>query len=245
MFFIIALASKSIQFFFLVLTFLFVPIFTVGTALPNGVPLPVHKTISFKNIKRERILFYLEKRFLTFIPNAHMFLPDKPLFCHTSKIQRLENIFEEILNEFNDNNNQNYIEVLICELLILLQRTNDNNFIAYESEELPGIVSGVLKYIASNYNKDISLNDISKHYNVNFSYLSRTFKKYTGFTYCNYLNQYRVKEANKLLSSTNKKIVEIALECGFNSSNNFCKCYKKIMGFSPVTYRKFMSNNIE
>lgn len=199
-------------------------------------PNTLHKTVYSYN--RERILFYLDSRYLNPLPEAHLMLPTEPVFFHSGNNSRSEAIFEEMMKEADESKNSLYTVVLICELLILLKRTAQNTKSIYESADLPELISKVLGYITANYHKDISLQSISKLFYVNPSYLSRLFKKHTGFTFCNYLNQYRIKEANILLTTTDKHITEIALECGFNSSNNFCKCYRKIMETSPLKYRK-------
>lgn len=204
-------------------------------------PNTLHKTIYSSDTERERILFYLDKRFIEYIPDAHLKLPYEPMFCHTEDNPRLKTIFEDMLNEFNTLNNQIYLKSLVCELLVLLQRATENTTQIYESAKLPNIISNILTYITANYSSNITLQSLSEHFYTNPSYLSRLFKLHTGFTFCNYINNYRINEANKLLTETNKSITEIAFDCGFNSSNNFCKCYKKIMEITPLAYRKFIT----
>ncbi len=204
-------------------------------------PNTLHKTVSSGKRERDRILFYLDRSFIKIAPNAEEILPNEPLFCHTENNIRLRSIFEEMLNEANTTNDSLYLEALICELLVVLSRTAKSESAENEHIKLPKIISDVLAYIASNYSTDLTLKSISEHFYTNSSYLSRLFKQHTGFTFCNYLNNYRIKEANKLLAETNKPITEIALDCGFNSSNNFCKCYKKLTKTSPLAYRKYIT----
>ena len=45
-------------------------------------------------------------------------------------------------------------------------------------------------------------------------------------------------EAVELLEETNENITNVALKVGFNSSNHFCKIFKKIMGCSPLQYKR-------
>lgn len=201
-------------------------------------PNTLHKTISADNTKRERILLYLDKNFIKSVPDAQLTMLFEPMFCNITDNTRLKTIFEEMLDEFTSLNNRIYLEALICQLLVILQRTAKTMTLVYESADLPGVISDILDYITSNYSSDLTLKNVSEHFYINSSYLSRLFRQHTGFTFCNYLNNYRVWEANKLLAETGKQITEIALDCGFNSSNNFCKCYKRIMKTSPLAYRK-------
>ena len=199
-------------------------------------PNTLHKTIFSKETRRKRILFYLDKRFISIDTQGQTILPEVPVF--SGGTDRVKEIFEEMLIEFNTSNSSIYLNALICELLILLERIDTSTFSSQEDNDLPKIITDVLDYIALNYSADLSLKSIAEKFYLNSSYLSRLFKKHTGFTFCNYLMQYRIKEANKLLAQSGKKVTEVALECGFNSSNNFCKCYKKLTGTTPLSYRK-------
>ena len=201
-------------------------------------PNTLHKTISATHEERERILFYLDKSFFTHIISAGALLPCIPLLCHTDAHSRISGVFEDLLAEFNLQNDQLYLETLISELLHRLERTAKNTLSEYGYQTPQDIIAKILLYITSNFSSELTLKDTAKHFYVNPSYLSRSFKERTGFTFCNYLNNFRIKEANKLLSETDQKITDIALLCGFNSLNNFCKCYKKIMKMTPLAYRK-------
>ena len=56
-------------------------------------------------------------------------------------------------------------------------------------------------------------------------------------SYIEYLNKIRINEAQKLLTKTNKRITEIAIETGFNSLTNFGRVFKQISGCSPRQYK--------
>jgi tetratricopeptide (TPR) repeat protein len=88
---------------------------------------------------------------------------------------------------------------------------------------------------------DITIDRISKQLNTNRTYVSQvindTFKK----NFSDYLNEYRVKEALKLLSDPNYKhltIEGIASEVGFAIPTTFYRCFKKYTGVSPAFYLK-------
>ncbi len=201
-------------------------------------PNTLHKTVSSGEVERERILIYLDRSYLEALPAAQAMLPSAPIFCHVSDNVRLKGLFEDMLEEVNTANHRTYIEALICELLVLLGRTAKNEIAEPAHTGLPEIIRDILAYIAANYTSELTLQHVAQLFYTNPSYLSRLFKQHTGFTFCSYLNNYRIKEANKLLAETDRTITEIAMDCGFNSLNNFCKCYKRIMNTSPLSYRK-------
>lgn len=98
-------------------------------------------------------------------------------------------------------------------------------------------IEEVLKYILENFTKDIRLNDVAPILSVSPQYFSTIFKKITGMTFIEYLNNLRINHAVKLLKETDKKIIHIAVECGFNNTANFNSIFKKFIGKTPSEYR--------
>lgn len=70
------------------------------------------------------------------------------------------------------------------------------------------------------------------------AYLGRVFRKETGSSFADYLNNYRIKKAENLLLSTNYKGIELAENVGFSSYNYFYIVFKKITGKKPMDIRK-------
>ena len=99
-------------------------------------------------------------------------------------------------------------------------------------------VSAAIDYIAANYHKEISIDDISHKYGFNSKYIGRLFKKQTGETFNVYLNRVRIHHAKQLLSGTKVPIIEIALECGYNNVTYFNRVFKRIQRITPSEYRK-------
>lgn len=100
------------------------------------------------------------------------------------------------------------------------------------------LVDCVLNYIEFNYDKKISLTDLSKWNNTNRTTLANEFKKVTGQTISEFITNKRIDMSSQILCFTNIPVEEIALKCGFDSQSYFAKTFKKKMGVSPTTYRK-------
>ena len=198
-------------------------------------PNTLHKSIQTTNEVREKIIFYLDRDYLSTFLDSRMSLPVTPTIYHVSDTKRIAEIFEELNKEFYGQSQRVYMEILIGELIVLLHRTEKKMTTAHKSS---GIITDILQYIKEQYKSDITLKDTANKFYLNPSYLSRFFKEQTGFTFYQYITKLRIKDANKLLSLTDKSITEIAFLCGFNSSNNFCKAYKKIMGISALEYKR-------
>lgn len=129
----------------------------------------------------------------------------------------------------------NYFQELIS-FLIRYKRKNDfESSLQMNNNELEDAV----KYIYFNYNKELSLKQIAKKYNMSESYFSRKFKATTGFGFKEYLISVRLKEACNLLLTSDATITEIAYQCGFNDSNYFGDAFRKANGVSPYKYRKY------
>jgi AraC-like DNA-binding protein/ligand-binding sensor protein len=100
------------------------------------------------------------------------------------------------------------------------------------------IVSSAAKFIKQNYASNISLDLIAKHSYCNSTYLSHIFKKETGTTITDYINNCRVSHAKHLLDVTDMTITQISSEVGFNDSSYFSRTFNKIQGMYPSHYRK-------
>lgn len=99
------------------------------------------------------------------------------------------------------------------------------------------------EYIRQNYNKNITLNDISKQFYINPYYFSQLFKKKTGMTYQKYLTDYRVDRAKKLLAETELKIYEVCRLVGYSDANHFNQIFERAEGMKPSEYRQKYTQN--
>ncbi len=96
----------------------------------------------------------------------------------------------------------------------------------------------VITYIDSDLTADLSLKALAESQSISPGYLSTLFKKETGMTLTEYVNNRRVRHAIRLLNSTQLQIQTIARHCGIPDVNYFSKVFKKQTGKSPKEYRK-------
>ena len=87
------------------------------------------------------------------------------------------------------------------------------------------------------YMSDVSLKKLAESCRKNEKYLGRIFKNDMGISFCEYCNSLRLERAVKMLLSGNEKIIDIALECGFNNVAYFNRLFSKKYGMSPTRYR--------
>ena len=78
---------------------------------------------------------------------------------------------------------------------------------------------------------------VSNYISMNYSLFSYSFKQYTGSNFVNYLKEIRMREAKKLLTETDMKIIEISQAVGYDHEKHFMKIFKATCGVSPTEYR--------
>lgn len=95
----------------------------------------------------------------------------------------------------------------------------------------------IFNFVNENYKKECSLYKLAKDINYNYIYLSQHFSKATGINYTEYVCRFRINEACYLLKNTNRTVLDIAYECGFDCLRSFNRSFKSIMGITPTKYR--------
>lgn len=106
------------------------------------------------------------------------------------------------------------------------QKKNSSNY----------LVDNVKKYIASNIDQHLTLQNTALTFNISPNYLSQLFKKYAGIGFNEYVSQKKIEKAKVLLKQGQLKIYEIADQLGFENAFYFSKVFKKFEGCSPRDY---------
>ncbi|MBQ3813571.1 MAG: helix-turn-helix domain-containing protein [Bacteroidales bacterium] len=101
-------------------------------------------------------------------------------------------------------------------------------------------IAKVCEYIDQNLDKDLSLAEVAALVNMSESAFSHFFKKRTGLSYINYVNNQRIAKACTLLSDTTLSASEICYDCGFNNKSNFIRIFRKKKNMTPIEYRKYI-----
>lgn len=104
------------------------------------------------------------------------------------------------------------------------------------------LINKVIVYLQDNYNKDIRLETIGKFANLHPRYLCTLFRQITGKTITEFLRQFRIEKAKRLLLYTSLSITEIAYEVGYSNSQYFSKIFSKVEGMEPRAFRKTGKN---
>ena len=98
-------------------------------------------------------------------------------------------------------------------------------------------IENAIHFMQQNINNNLSLQELSAHYNYSPSRFSSLFKQKTGYAPIDYFIQMKMQKATQLLDFTDKHIKDIAATFGFDDPYYFSRRFKKILGMSPKKYR--------
>jgi AraC-like DNA-binding protein/mannose-6-phosphate isomerase-like protein (cupin superfamily) len=131
------------------------------------------------------------------------------------------------------------VRLLLSELLILLERCRLFNPEPPRSlHPTHAKVSEIAAFLRLHYSEPLTLEQMSRQFYISTSHLCRIFYRLTGFHFREYLQEVRVREAQKRLAGTRDKVQAIAEQTGFEHISHFNKTFKKVTGLTPLQYRK-------
>ncbi len=104
-------------------------------------------------------------------------------------------------------------------------------------EKEGSLIEAAREYIAKNYRKDLSLEEVSRRVNVSPYYFSRIFKEGTGQNFVEYLTMIRMEKAKELLTESHCSMKEISSQVGYSEPNYFSRSFRKNVGVSPTEYK--------
>jgi two-component system response regulator YesN len=181
---------------------------------------------------------------------AHEFISfvSAALFSEAVKIVqeyggRIESVYPDPLTGFKNVSSMKTIDSAICKLREYLIE-----LLIYLSDlKKDGFDNQIIKardYISVEYNnKRLSLQDVADHVHMNLCYLSVLFKKQTGQSYIEYLTRIRMDKASDLLANSKYRSYEVADMVGYENATYFSTAFKKLLGLSPLEYRKKYSTS--
>lgn len=152
-------------------------------------------------------------------------------------IETEKEAWEECTNIWSENCIDSYEEKVIGFVMLLHEKINSQ----YDQSRSTQKMKMAVEYIEKNYAKDLNMAVVSNYISMNYSLFSYSFKQYTGSNFVNYLKDIRMREAKKLLTETEMKIIEISQAVGYDNEKHFMKIFKATCGVSPTEYRHNIS----
>lgn len=102
------------------------------------------------------------------------------------------------------------------------------------------LVCNILEYINKNINKEITIDELSNIFYFDKTYIMKRFKKELNLSIHEYINDMRILNSLSLYYYDNY-ILSISLNNGFNSIEYYSETFKKIIGVSPIIYKRFIN----
>lgn len=162
--------------------------------------------------------------------SVEIFLNVYNYFNESKIIKDLHKYFECIVN------NHSTVDEIELQLINMLKHIQMK--LEQADESISPVILKLLEYIEENYKYDLNLKEISDKLNINAIYLGQLFQRETGTLFSDYINNFRVNKAKKLLSDTTLKASEVGVLVGYTNKNYFYRKFKNIAGVTPSEWRK-------
>ena len=177
------------------------------------------------------------------IPNLPLLAVPVCFDCGDDAFMRdmLLTIYEQQTNEacYHDE----IVSLLLQSVLIYcMQNFRDTVKFLYAGTRLEGRMLEIMNYMFENY-QNITLRGLAHHFGYSEPYLCKLFREETGSTFTQILRDFKLKQAKKLLQTTDKKLNEICDDIGYSDTTQFIRDFKQQYGNTPAKYRKAFQEN--
>lgn len=202
----------------------------------------LHKTMSAGTPAHERVLVSFDDAFLSAPELAAVFRSGRPVIRFDPRGQtNAWHIMRRMEQEFAGRGLYRHamLRALLEQLIVLCARAAET---MPDAETPPSPihpkVTEMIKLLNERFAEPLDLSAAARSAGLSPSYASRMFKRGTGFSFVEYLNHIRVREAQRLLRETDLKVIRIAEETGFQNIAHFGRVFKQISGRTPLAYRR-------
>ena len=111
------------------------------------------------------------------------------------------------------------------------------------SEKEQELVSEIISYIYENYMKELNIDEVTEKFNITDIKLNKILMSYSGKRFIEFLNALRIDKACEMLLTTDKSIIDISFELGFNTVKTFNNNFSKLKNMAPTDFRKTVKHN--
>jgi len=170
------------------------------------------------------------KRLMKMAESGIQFInPDKSLLERIHSLNQKKGIerLSDLLLLLNDISSRNSFKLLSAENTLKLSGLNDSK-----------IINNVYKYVAENFQRKISFDTAASVANMQRSAFCRYFKRKTKKKFSQFVNEIRIMHSCKLLAETDKTIIEVAFECGYENTSYFNRQFRIYCNNSPRAFRE-------
>lgn len=156
-----------------------------------------------------------------------------------SRVKEISALFEEVIEgEWEYNDRHFILNSYFYGIMSILSKDFDElNFSSVSYSRAEEHFKNAMRFIANNFSKHITIEDIADAENIERHYLNRLFKKYSDRSPQAHLIDCRIRKAQTLLWSTDFSVSTIAASVGYDDVLQFSRIFKKKVGVSPKFFR--------
>lgn len=169
-------------------------------------------------------------------------LPSTAAFCGEEAVQ-IEQLFARLLYEYRNADlpgRNNMICNKLSEAMIMYLRkaeADEQTVNIMEQDISDELFWKALHFVHMQFAKRLTLDMIASYLHISATYVSRLFREKTGRSFLEYVHQLRVNSAASMLITSDRPIIDIAFQTGFESIRTFYRVFREVKGHSPREYR--------
>lgn len=158
-----------------------------------------------------------------------IYLPQMTYGLHNSEIE--SRLFQLIdLIHSSEGAQKLLISSYLYEIFILLYENSRRT-------DQPDLADNIMHFLESASARALQTGDLEDEFHLTYKYMEHIFRNKTGISIMQYHTKVRIKEAARILRSTDLPISQVSEMCGFSDPLYFSRCFKKHMCISPRAYR--------
>lgn len=204
-------------------------------AIPAGV---AHKyaanekdpwTIYWIHFKGEIAAYIVE----LILQNSRNYKPE--LTYNENRIKLFEDIYSNLEKGYGQDNLR-YVNMIFYHFLSSLLYEDKFNYVDNKKED--DVIALTIALMQKKIQVVVSLQEFADFAKLSVSHFSAIFRERTGYSPIEYFNHLKIQKACQYLLLTNMTVKEIAVQLGIDDQYYFSRMFSKLMGHSPVEYRK-------
>jgi AraC-like DNA-binding protein len=185
----------------------------------------------------------IQLKFINPLINNQLILPHH-LNCTNNNEIAIKNFLTDLINTVDSKDDnfelmaKSYLYMIFSKIMLMVTYKHTSDLLNLNTYNKLDSIKHILDYIHINYNKPLTIKELSSELNMSEGHFCRIFKSITFKTPVDYLNYYRTTKAQDMLLNSNKKVLEISMDVGFNNLSYFINIFKKNTGYTPSFFRK-------
>ena len=120
----------------------------------------------------------------------------------------------------------------------LIKLLSTENLMSAASLSESKVINNVYRYVAENFQKEITFSNAASVANMQRAAFCRYFKRKTKKKFTEFVNETRIMHARKLLAETDKTVIEVAFECGYKNTSYFNRQFRINCNAAPTEFRE-------